>query len=191
MTRRRRPTGARGFVAAIGLALLAATAAAAETVPEPDGYRMSDFRAAVPATLRGARVIDTPQAFAIWRDKAAVFVDVLPRPPRPAGLPPDAVWRDKPRFDIPGSVWLPETGYGELAPAALHYFESGLARATAEDKSRPLVFYCLADCWMSWNAAKRALALGYSNVSWFSRGTDGWSAAGHPLELREPALRPD
>ncbi|WP_036292761.1 PQQ-dependent catabolism-associated CXXCW motif protein [Methylosinus sp. PW1] len=176
---------------ALGLVFLVSAPAAAETVPEPEGYRLSDFRAAVPATLRGARVIDTQQAFALWRDKAAVFVDVLPRPPRPAGLPPEAVWRDKPRFDIPGSVWLPETGYGELPDASLRYFESGLARVTAKDQSRPLVFYCLADCWMSWNAAKRALALGYSNVSWFSQGTDGWAAAGHPLEPREPEPRAD
>ncbi|CAN2534436.1 hypothetical+protein [Methylocapsa aurea] len=187
----RRLESARRAVAAIGFALFAVAPAAAEPAPEPDGYRLSDYRAAVPATLRGANAIDTPQAFALWRDKAAVFIDVLPRPPKPAGLPPDAVWRDKPRFDIPGSVWLPETGYGELSPAAFGYFERGLAQATAKDKRRALVFYCLADCWMSWNAAKRALALGYSNVSWFSRGTDGWAAAGHLLEPREPAPRND
>ncbi|MBG0810134.1 PQQ-dependent catabolism-associated CXXCW motif protein [Methylosinus sp. H3A] len=182
---------ARGFVAALGIASLAAGPAVAEPAPEPEGYRLSDYRAAVPAALRGARVIDTPQAFVLWQDQAAIFVDVLPRPPKPAGLPLDAVWRDKPRFDIPGSVWLPETGYGELPPASLRYFESGLERATAKDKRRPLVFYCLADCWMSWNAAKRALALGYSNVSWFPQGTDGWSAAGRPLEPREPEPRKD
>lgn len=172
------------LLAALALASLAAAGALAQPAPEPEGYRQSDYRAAVPATLRGAAVIDTARAFEIWRDKAAAFVDVLPRPPRPAGLPPDAVWRDKPRFDIPGSIWLPETGYGELSPAALRYFESGLARAGG--KSRPLVFYCLADCWMSWNAAKRALSLGYMKVFWYSEGTDGWAAAGHPLELRAP-----
>jgi PQQ-dependent catabolism-associated CXXCW motif protein len=185
----RRLESALRVVAAIGFAVLVAAPAVAEPAPEPEGYRLSDYRAAVPATLRGARVIDTPQAFEIWREKAAIFVDVLPRPPKPAGLPPDAVWRDRPRFDIPGSVWLPETGYGELPPAALGYFERGLARATAGDKSRPLVFYCLADCWMSWNAAKRALALGYSDVSWFPQGADGWAAASHPLEPREPEPR--
>jgi PQQ-dependent catabolism-associated CXXCW motif protein len=179
----------RGLLAGLALASLAAAKVAAQPAPEPEGYRQADYRAAVPATLRGAAVIDTARAFEIWRDKAAAFVDVLPRPPRPAGLPPDAVWRDKPRFDIPGSIWLPETGYGELPPESLRYFERGLELVTAGDKSRPLVFYCLADCWMSWNAAKRALSLGYSNVSWFSQGTDGWAAAGHPLEPREPAPR--
>ena len=48
--------------------------------------------------------------------------------------------------------------------------------------ARLLVFYCLANCWMSWNAAKRALSLGYPNVAWYRDGTDGWLAASLPLE---------
>ncbi|HEY8260846.1 MAG TPA: PQQ-dependent catabolism-associated CXXCW motif protein [Methylosinus sp.] len=172
-------------------AILLGAAAAAEKPPEPSGYRLDDYRAPVPATLAGARVLSTAQALALWRDKAAAFVDVLPRPPKPAGLPPDAVWRDKPRHDIPGSVWLPDTGYGAISDATRRYLESGLERATAKNKSRLVVFYCLADCWMSWNAAKRAMSLGYSNVAWYPEGADGWAKAGHPLEPREPEPRAD
>jgi PQQ-dependent catabolism-associated CXXCW motif protein len=172
-------------------AILLGAAAAAEKPPEPSGYRFDDYRAPVPATLAGARVLSTAQALALWRDKAAAFVDVLPRPPKPAGLPPDAVWRDKPRHDIPGSVWLPDTGYGAISDATRRYLESGLERVTAKDKSRLVVFYCLADCWMSWNAAKRAMSLGYSNVAWYPEGADGWAKAGHPLEPREPEPRAD
>jgi PQQ-dependent catabolism-associated CXXCW motif protein len=43
------------------------------------------------------------------------------------------------------------------------------------------VFFCLKDCWMSWNAAKRALEYGYANVMWFREGTDGWQELGYPL----------
>jgi rhodanese-related sulfurtransferase len=39
---------------------------------------------------------------------------------------------------------------------------------------------------MSWNAAKRALALGYRKVLWYPEGTDGWSRRGLPLERRTP-----
>lgn len=179
------------LAAALVSALLASSlvAAAQEKPPEPAGYRLDDYRAPVPATLAGARVLTTEQAAALWRDKAAVFVDVLPRPPKPAGLPADAVWRDRPRSDIPGSIWLPDTGFGALSDATQQYLESGLARASAGDKSRRLVFYCLADCWMSWNAAKRAIFLGYSNVAWYPEGADGWAKAGHPLEPREPEPR--
>ena len=56
---------------------------AQEKPPEPEGYRMEDFRAPVPATLAGARVLTTAEAEAIWRAKAGVFIDVMPRAPKP------------------------------------------------------------------------------------------------------------
>jgi PQQ-dependent catabolism-associated CXXCW motif protein len=146
-----------------------------EPVPtEPDAYRQENYRAPTPATLAGARVVTTDQAEAIWKNGNAVFVDVLPRPPRPPNLPAGTIWRDKPRLSIPGSHWLPDTGYGELAPIMQAYFKDGLARVTGGDLAKPLVIFCLRDCWMSWNAAKRALSLGYSNVVWYPTApTDG------------------
>jgi PQQ-dependent catabolism-associated CXXCW motif protein len=175
-------------------AFLLSLAAQAETKtgtrpPEPEGYRMEAFRAPVPATLKGATVVDTAKAFELWTSKSAVFVDALPRPPRPEGLPKNAVWREQPRFDIPGGVWLPDTGFGALSGATQRYFEKGLEKATAADRNKPVVFYCLRDCWMSWNAAKRALNLGYAKVYWYPEGTDGWAAATHPLEEKKPEPR--
>jgi PQQ-dependent catabolism-associated CXXCW motif protein len=179
------------LLAILGLALLIPfTAAAGDAAPaEPEFYRQSDYRAPTPATLKGARVLTTEEAAALWRAGDAAFIDVLPQPPRPKDLPADVVWRDKPRFDIPGSIWLPDTGYGELAPVMLDYFRRGLDKALG-GRSRALVFYCLKDCWMSWNAAKRALALGYSNVAWYPDGADGWAAARLPVEKRAPEPRP-
>jgi PQQ-dependent catabolism-associated CXXCW motif protein len=168
-----------------------ATGATAAEVPEPDGYRLEDYRAPTPATLRGAKVIGTDEAALIWRSHSASFVDVLPRPPRPRDLPAGTLWRDKPRPDIPGSIWLPDTGYGELAPSMAGYFSKGLEQATHGDHAGTVVLYCQANCWMSWNAAKRALSLGYSNVAWYPEGTDGWSTAGLPLEDATPEQRPD
>jgi PQQ-dependent catabolism-associated CXXCW motif protein len=163
----------------------------AAEVLEPDGYRLQDYRSPTPATLRGARVIDTQEAERIWRAGSAAFVDVLPRPPRPKTLPQGTVWHDKPRADIPGSVWLPDTGYGELAPVMADYFARGLEKVTQRDRDRLVVIYCLADCWMSWNAARRALSLGYPNVAWYPEGTDGWGAALLPLTDATPEPRPD
>jgi PQQ-dependent catabolism-associated CXXCW motif protein len=167
-----------------------ATRARAAEISEPEGYRLEDYRAPTPVTLRGAKVIRTEEAEQIWRSRSASFVDVMPRPPRPRKLPEGTVWRDKPRPNIPGSIWLPDTGYGELAPGMADYFAAGLEKATHGDRARLLVIYCLADCWMSWNAAKRALALGYSDVAWYPEGTDGWSAFGLPLEDATPEPRP-
>jgi PQQ-dependent catabolism-associated CXXCW motif protein len=178
------------LAAALAVALIAPIAASADDPPsEPDSYRQSDYRAPTPATLKGARVLTTEEAAAMWRAGQAAFIDGLPQAPRPKNLPADVVWRDKPRFDIPGSLWLPDTGYGELAPVMLDYFRRGLDKALSGGP-RPLVFYCLKDCWMSWNAAKRALALGYTNVAWYPDGADGWAAAGLPVEKRAAEPRP-
>jgi PQQ-dependent catabolism-associated CXXCW motif protein len=157
---------------------------------EPPTYRTSDYRSAVPSTVNGKASLTTEQAAALWRDHTAVFVDTLPQPPRPAGLPTGTIWHPKPRYDIPGSIWLPDTGYGELPQIMESYFESSLRDATKDDRSRRLVFYCLAACWMSWNAAKHAVALGYTQVDWYADGTDGWTARDLPVELREPIPRP-
>jgi PQQ-dependent catabolism-associated CXXCW motif protein len=48
----------------------------------------------------------------------------------------------------------------------------------------------MADCWMSWNAAKRALELGHKAVVWYPEGTDGWSEAGLPLAPATAVPRP-
>jgi PQQ-dependent catabolism-associated CXXCW motif protein len=175
---------------AFGALLLIGAGATDVLPPEPSGYRMDDYRAPTPATLQGAAVLSTAQALAHWQQHDAVFIDVLPQVPRPVGLPASTIWREKTREDLPGSVWLPDTGYGELAPVMKEYFERGLAIATEGDRERMLVFYCLANCWMSWNAAKRAIALGYPHVAWYPDGTDGWAADQLPLELRTPLPRP-
>jgi len=164
-------------------------AVANQPPPEPETYRMDAYRAPVPATLKGATVIDTAQAFDLWSRHAATFIDALPHPPKPEGLPKNAVWRETPRDDIPGGLWLPDTGYGALADVTLTYFKKGLEKASGGDRQRPLVFYCLKNCWMSWNAARRALELGYARIYWYPEGTDGWAAAGHPLEAARPEPR--
>jgi PQQ-dependent catabolism-associated CXXCW motif protein len=155
--------------------------------PEPAGYRTRDYRAPTPAGLAGVRVVSTAEAKLLWQGKTAVFIDVLPHTPRPANLPAGTIWRDKPRLNIPGSVWLPDTGYGELASATADYLRSNLERATGGDRTKPLVVYCLRDCWMSWNAAKRVLSIGYADVAWYPDGTDGWSDERLPLAEAQPA----
>ena len=99
------------------------------------------------------------------------------------------VWRDKPRFNIPGSIWLPDTGYGRLAPSTEDYLRQSLARVTKGNKNVLLVIYCQADCWMSWNAAKRAMSFGYANVAWYPQGTDGWERAKLPVAEAQPEPR--
>jgi PQQ-dependent catabolism-associated CXXCW motif protein len=184
----------RTFLVVCAAVLVGAAEAAvgeeASDQSEPLGYRMDNYRAPTPATLHGARVLSTEEVHALWMNREAAFIDVLPRPPRPVGLPASTIWHPKPRFDIPDSIWLPDTGYGALAFVMEAYFEHGLELASGGNRDRQLVFYCLENCWMSWNAAKRAIALGYTHVGWYRDGTDGWTALGLPTEAREPVPRP-
>lgn len=161
-------------------------AALADSVPEPPDYRMDDYRGPVPATLTGATVVDDDAAHALWMTGRVAFIDVLPRAPKPDNLPEGTIWRDQPRHSIPGAVWLPNVGYGALAEVTEAYFKAGLAQATGGDLDHPVVFFCLAECWMSWNAAKRALDYGHTRVFWYPEGTDGWTFSDYPTETSEP-----
>ena len=197
---RARPRRRAGWVPALGLAAglsgppgaSTALAAGADCVPEePSGYRMSDFRAPVPCTLAGGTVVSTEALRRLIELEGAppLLIDVLPSPRRPAGLSDDAMWLPPERRSIPGSVWLPNTGFGELPVEEERYLRANLDRLTGGDRSRPIAIFCLEDCWMSWNAARRAVAWGYTSVIWYPDGTDGWAAAGLPLAVVSPVPR--
>lgn len=48
-------------------------------------------------------------------------------------------------------------------------------------RDTPLVFYCAStQCWMSYNAALRAINAGYTQVMWYRGGIEAWKAAGLP-----------
>ena len=172
-----------------GVDLLSNNAANAPP-PEPQGYRLDDYRAPTPATLAGATVLDTQAAYQLWQSGNAVWIDVLPASRRPVNLPSAALWRPLPHRDIPGSLWLPDIGRGTLSPELEAYFRDHLEAGTGGGRDAAVVFYCLADCWMSWNAAKRAASWGYRSVYWYRDGTDGWEAAKLPLAEVEPIVGP-
>ncbi len=120
-----------------------------------------------------------------------VMIDVYGAIFREESLDFDGAWLvSTPRKNIPGSIWLPNVGKQELKPVVKFYFETNLVKLTAGDKSKALVFYCIEDCWMAWNAAKRAREWGYSNVMWFREGVDGWKDINGLLEDSEPVNLP-
>ena len=58
-----------------------------------------------------------------------------------------------------------------------------LQQATGGNKQLPIVTYCLStQCWMSYNAALRAINLGYTNVLWYRGGIEAWKQAGLPTQ---------
>lgn len=189
----RRADTSRSLLLALAAVCLAAPAAWAEQhstapaeVAEPADYRMDDYRAPVPKTLRGARVVDTETAAALREKEGAVFIDVYPQAPKPPGLPANAIWRTPKHSSIEGATWLPNVGYGKLAAAPEAYLRSNLQRLTGGRTDKTVVFFCLRDCWMSWNAAKRAIEWGYSKVVWFPDGADGWQELGLAIGDAKP-----
>ncbi|GBD43438.1 hypothetical protein HRbin40_00911 [bacterium HR40] len=153
---------------------------------DPLGYRIADYRAPVPDAPEGVSAAATSEVVALLRD-GALALDVFPASPRPPGRPADALWLPPKRETIAGAVWLPNVGLGILPPDTAAYLRAALAALTGGDRARPLVFFCERDCWMSWNAARRARhELGFTRVFWYGDGTDGWREGGHPLVSTTP-----
>ena len=160
--------------------------AALANVEEPSGLRMDHYREPVPKTLAGAKVVPTVDVEALHAAGKSVFIDVYPRAPKPPNLPAGTIWRDPPHLTIPGAVWLPNVGYGVVPPETETAFKAHLENVSGGDKAKTIVLYCLRNCWMSWNAAKRAVSYGYTNVAWFPDGNDGWQEAGNELNPTQP-----
>ncbi|WP_415888274.1 rhodanese-like domain-containing protein [Neptuniibacter sp. SY11_33] len=140
-----------------------------------EGYRLFHYRSPTPLKSLHGKTLSTEDVIRLLETgNKPIFVDVQP-------IPWNRVFIQKePRLHIPGSLWLPNVGFGELDDDWSEYFQSNLERLTNGDKSLPVIIYCTADCWMSWNALKRASEWGYTNLLWYRNGSDGWIE--HDLE---------
>ncbi|MCB1520367.1 MAG: hypothetical protein KDJ37_07315 [Hyphomicrobiaceae bacterium] len=142
---------------------------------DPDtGYRVERYQAAVPDRPPVGQRVWLDEIDRLLAEENARLIDVSPI--TGAGFDPaSGAWRsNKSHASLPGATWLPEVGRGRIDPVVLAYFAHELARVTERDRTRPLILFCYADCWMSWNAMKRAASLGYTRLYWFPEGTDGW-----------------
>lgn len=151
------------------------------------GLRMKQYRAPTPAMVPHAQTVDTSRLRALLESERPLLIDVLGVTVRPETAELGAAWlpADE-RYSLPGAVWLPNVGHGTLDLAMRTYLQTHLQRLTGGDRQRPLVFFCVRDCWMSWNAVQHAHGLGYRNLYWYPGGTDDWRAGGGPLERVDP-----
>ena len=172
----------RPALAALSLSLLLGAAQAETPLFSAEGYRISLYRSPTPNQAAGAAIIDT-----------AALQNLLEQTPRPVLI--DVYRRqwlqgrfieDQPHENLPGSHWLANTGDGDLTPDWQVYFSRNLEKFTAGDLRQPLVFYCRSDCWLSWNAVKRAAAMGYKTLYWYRDGLDAWQAANLPVTPAQP-----
>ncbi|KAB0508014.1 PQQ-dependent catabolism-associated CXXCW motif protein [Pseudomonas moorei] len=169
-------------LAALALSLWLGNAHAQAPLFSAEGYRIDLYRSPTPDQLQGATLVDTP-----------ALQSLLEQSPRPLLI--DVYRRqwlqgrfieDTPHENLPGSHWLANTGDGELTPQWQDYFTDNLKKLTAGDPTQPLVFYCRSDCWLSWNAVKRAATLGYKTLYWYRDGVDAWQAANLPVTPARP-----
>ena len=178
------------FVAAV-LAILPPSVASADELEfdSASGYRISRYRSPVEPKVPGGHRIFIEEVDDLIKN-GAILVDVLAADG--AGLDRETGYWSiaKPHENIPGSTWLPNVGEGHLDAVMENYFKSNLVRLTGGDRSRTLLIYCQADCWMGWNAVKRASSYGYTSIYWYADGIDGWRDFERPFAKAEPVPVP-
>ena len=145
-------------------------------LPPSDELRLSDHAAPTPLVLRGATLIRTAELMARIEgtpEMRPLLFDVL----------------GDGHETLPGAIWLPGAGRGTGFDDAVQVqLASVLAALSGGEKARALVFFCSSvRCWLSYNAALRAVQLGYTNIYWYRGGIASWLAAGGAVA--EPRIR--
>lgn len=165
--------------ALIALAFMLCTTVGAQTfdeardagVPPSAELRLDDHASATPLEIPGARVIATAEL------RTRLEAPLESRP-----LLFDVLGGDG-HLTVPGAIWLPGAGRGASFEDEV---QARLAKlldfATRGVRGRQLVFFCSGPaCWLSYNAALRAVRLGYGDVRWYRGGLEAWRAANAPL----------
>jgi len=158
----------------LGTALVPAVAYAgsAADVPEPQGLWNGAMHGPTPKMLSGAVVVDLAAIEALMVEKP-LLLDVGPAVRKPENFPTDRPWLPIHR-SIPNAIWMPGAGAAPLDVGREELFYRRIEELTHGDKTKPIVVFCRPECWGGWNAGKRLVTKGYTNVRWFPAGTDGW-----------------
>jgi PQQ-dependent catabolism-associated CXXCW motif protein len=117
-----------------------------------------------PTSIPGGQVITTTGLLDLQRRQIPyVLVDVLGAP----DMLPNAIQ----------GAWLSQPG--SFTDEVQKRGAQMLLQLTQGRKDTPLVFYCQSpQCWMSYNAALRAINAGFTNVLWYRGGVEAWRRSG-------------
>jgi PQQ-dependent catabolism-associated CXXCW motif protein len=136
----------------------------------PQSELQTNIGSETPSSIPGGRRVVTAEVLKLLNTEA-ILIDVL---------------RDNTggHRTIPGAIYIPGAGdAGNFRDHIQRRLAQVLAQLTSQDANRELVFFCLgAQCWESYNAALRAIQLGYRNVLWYRGGLQSWGAAKLPLQ---------
>ena len=133
--------------------------------------RLDDHASPTPREIPGARTIATAEMRRLLQaseEERPLLFDVL---------------GGEGHATLPGTIWLPGAGRGESFEDEVQaQLAKVLEFATGANRGRMLVFFCTGPrCWLSYNAALRAVNLGYGNVRWYRGGIQAWGAGGGAL----------
>lgn len=149
-----------------------------EKTPPQMGFFWDKTETPTPLSIVGVKTITTPTLQAMLgqhyggKDQYPLLIDVRSH--------------NQSLVTLRGAVWLNGVGYAYQNSAWDETIQSrlkeSLALLTANNTARSLVFFCAHPrCALSFNAALRAVRLGYSNVYWYRGGVEAWFMAGLPL----------
>jgi PQQ-dependent catabolism-associated CXXCW motif protein len=140
---------------------------------DPEATLRSAVATKTPLTIPGGRVIGTGELESAlhWGTLEGVpflAVDALRRREENPWTP-----------IVPGSKYIAYAGAsGTFQDNEQKQLKDELAKLTDHNLNMPLVFFCEGvTCWESYNAALRAINLGYSKVYWYRGGINSWEAA--------------
>ena len=142
-------------------------------VPPATQLRTVGYHEPTPTRIPGGKVVTTAELKAMLEQPSRPYIiDVLG----------GGVHRT-----IAGAFWMIGAGAGDMDRDEEKRFAGAIAAFAGGDKSRPMVFYCVdSECWLSYNAALRAIALGYTNVMWYRGGIASWRTSEGPMTQSDP-----
>ena len=171
-----------GACGAMGAGPALAQVKATDSLFSAAGYRTRQYLAPTPVSLSSATTVSTAQLqLMLAVHPNPVLVDVVKVPWRQGRFT-----ESEPHQNIPGSLWLPAAGLGRLPKPWVAHVRNVLDQATGHNRRQGIVFYCQTDCWLSWNAARRAGEMGFKRVYWYREGVDGWRQLGFTLADSDP-----
>ena len=130
--------------------------------------RQQPYHGPTPLTIPGAQVVSTRELQAMLAGAGSpILIDVL---------------SEGGHVTLAGAVWISGAGRGtNFMDPVQAVLAQLLTKLSGDNKARALVFFCASSqCWLSYNAALRAVALGYTKVYWYRGGVEAWGAAGLP-----------
>lgn len=128
----------------------------------PQDMLQQTLHGPTPTSIPGGQVITTDRVVPLLQQAAQNGVIVL------------HVLGDGPRLPNAQNAG-PASQAGSFDDQTQREFGQYLQQVTQGSKARPLLFYCQnPQCWMSYNAALRAIHMGFSNVLWYRGGIEAW-----------------